>query len=301
MLKKLQIYLLIILGVVWCSGTQCVAADTKPNTARQMGKGQMPGNVQIKLRSTSNQMGFEDTAVNDLLQRFLDFAPVAPGHLMDIGCAKGFAVQQIVSLETKKPFLKPRKRKIFAVDMSKKHVRHIANNFSGDLVEPFQMRFPAAESPDAKKYFSPGTLGAVYAGLVLHYLDGPELREGLGLLFKSLAPGGRLYASVNSPLDSLATTEDFLHRKNITKEEYPGWFKAYDKTMLPEFIRNQIPDFIHVFDVDTLTGYAQDAGFKVIDCYYFERGPGMMMKKLLGIIAEKPATSSSRPTKPTQP
>ncbi len=261
----------------------------------------MPGNVQIKLRSTSNQMGFEDTAVNDLLQRFLDFAPVAPDHLMDIGCAKGFAVQQIVSLETKKPFLKPRKRKIFAVDMSKKHVRHSANNFSGDLVEPFQMRFPAAESPDAKKYFAPGTLGAVYAGLVLHYLDGPELREGLGLLFKSLAPGGRLYASVNSPLDSLATTEDFLHRKNITKEEYPGWFKAYDKTMLPECIRNQIPDFIHVFDVDNLTGYAQDAGFKVIDCYYFERRPVMMMKKLLGIIAEKPATSSSRPTKPTQP
>ncbi|MBW1853457.1 MAG: hypothetical protein JRJ00_02055, partial [Deltaproteobacteria bacterium] len=111
----------------------------------------------------------------------------------------------------------------------------------------------------------------------------------------------RLYASVNSPLDSFATTEDFLHRKNITKEEYPGWFKTYDKTMLPEFIRDQIPDFIHVFDVDTLTGYAKDAGFNVIDCYYFKRGPGKMMKKLLGIIAKKPAISSSRPTKPTQP
>jgi len=301
MRKKSQIYLLIILGIVWCSGTQCVAEDTKPNTARPMGKGQNPGKVEIKLRPTANQMGFEDTAVNDLLQKFLDFAPVAPGHLMDIGCAKGFTIQQIVSLEARKPFLKPHKRKIFAVDMSKKHVRHIANNFPRDLVEPFQMRFPVAESPDARKHFAPDTIGAVYAGLVLHYLDGPELREGLGLLFKSLVPGGRLYASVNSPLDSAVKSKEFFHRKDILKEEYPGWFKTYDKTMLPEFIRDQIPDYIHLFDVDTLTGYAKDAGFNVIECDYFPRGTGMMMKKLLGIIAEKPTISSPRPNKPAQP
>jgi len=159
------------------------------------------------------------------------------------------------------------------------------------------MRFPVSKSPDAKRYFAPDTIGAVYAGLVLHYLDGPELREGLGLLFKALAPGGRLYASVNSPFESFTAKEEFLHRKDVLKEEYPGWFKPFDKTMVPEFIRDQLPDFIHVFDVDTLPGYAKDAGFNVIASYYFKRGPGKKTKKLLGIIVEKPNISSPRPTK----
>jgi len=301
MLKKLQVYLLLVLGVVWCSGTQCVASDTKPKAMHQTGQGQTHGKAKTKLRATANQMGFEDTEVNDLLQKFLDFAPVAPGHLMDIGCAKGFAIQQIVSLETKKPFLKPNKRKIIAIDMSRKHIRDISTHFPSDLVEPFPMRFPVVKSPDAKKHFAPDTIGAVYAGLVLHYLDGPELREGLGLLFKSLAPGGRLYASVNSPFETFAITEEFLHRKNIIKEEYPGWFKNFDKTILPEFIRDQIPDFIHVFDIDTMTGYAKDAGFTMIDCYYFSRGPKKMTKKLLGFIVEKPKISAPRPTTSTKP
>jgi SAM-dependent methyltransferase len=257
----------------------------------RVGKPQTHGYGPIKLRPTANRMGFEDTAVNELLQKFLDFAPAAPGHLMDIGCAYGFVIEKILSLEAKKSFLSPQKRKIFAIDMGKEHIKHISQNTPGDLVKPFQMYFPPAKTSDVKNCFVPDSLGAVYAGLVLHFLNGPELRQGLGLLYKSIAPGGRIYASVNSPLDSPSMTKTFLHRKNVLKEEYPGWFENYS-AMLPEFIRDQVPDFIHAFDKDTLTRYVKDAGFNVINCYYFNRTAGMKMMKLLCIIAEKPMMSS---------
>jgi SAM-dependent methyltransferase len=292
MLYKIKIYTLIFSGFVWSLGAQCYAGGLDKEM-RRVGQSQNTEKSPLKLRETANRMGFEDTAINDLLKKYLTFAPTAPGHLMDIGCAKGFAIQEILSLEAKAPFLRPQKRKIFALDMGKEHIEHVSRNTPADLVEPHQIHFPPPAGSDQISSFAPDTIGAVYAGLVFHFLNGPELRQGLTLLYKAVAPGGRIFASVNSPLDSPAMSKDFLHRKNVLKEEYPGWFENYNK-MLPDFIRNQVPDFIHAFDVDTLTRYTQDAGFKVIECYYFQRGSGMMMMKLLGIIAEKPNLNSSK-------
>ena len=285
MLRKLPITLFIAAGLICVLG--CSAKHKLDKETKQVGQAQEPKSSFPKVRTTANQMGFEDTEANDLLKKFLNFAPAAPGHLMDLGCAKGFAIQEMLALETKKPFLSPRNKKIFAVDMSKEHIEFVAKNTPGDLVKTFQIRFPETESPDVHRCFAPDTLGAVYAGLIFHYLNGPELRQGLKLLLQSIAPGGRLYASVNSALSAENMKKDFLHRKNVLKEEYPGWFENYE-SMLPSFIRGQSPSYLHVFDKETLTRYAKDAGFNVIDCSYFYRGSDMMKMEQVGIIAEKP-------------
>ncbi len=295
MLRKLCLFL-VVAPAFWFIGAPSFAADTPDKGVRRVSTHPQGIKFSDKLRVTTNRMGFEDIAINDLLKKFLDFAPLAPGNLMDLGCAQGFAIKQVLSLEAKAPFLRPNKRKILAIDMGKEHIEYVAKNTPSDLVLPIQMRFPATKESDVKRYFAPGTVGAVYAGLMVHYLSGPDLRQGLELLFKSVALGGRIYLSANSPFESQNMEKDFMHRKNVLKEEYPGW---YENRMLPERIRDKIPNFIHVFDEETLSRYVTDAGFKLIDSYYFARGAGMITKKLLGVIAEKPNISLSKPARAT--
>jgi len=245
------------------------------------------------IKKTVNNKGYEDIATNELLQKYLTFVPQAPGHLMDLGCAWGYAIQQILSLEAKKPFLVPQKRKIFAVDMSKQHLDRVAANTPRNIVETCLMTFPDQESPEIKKVFSPSTIGSTYAGMMLHYLSGVKLVQGLKLLYKATAPGGRIYISVKTPFVSPALEKDFLHRKNDLKEEFPGWYpNVYDRDefrgKIPDFVRKQQTPYLHVFDHETLSKYLEDAGFRVIKHFYFMRNT-MMRMKLLGIVAEKKA------------
>jgi len=130
-------------------------------------------------RRTANMMGYEDTEVSPVLKKYLDFVPQAPGNLMDLGCAWGFAIQQILALEKQAPFLKQRNRKIIAVDMSREHQDRVAADTPAELVETVLMHFPNMDSTQSRKAFSPGTLGATYGGLVLHYLNPDELTRGL--------------------------------------------------------------------------------------------------------------------------
>ncbi len=126
MLRKLPTTLFVVAGLVCALATHC-SADYKPDKGmKQVGQAQEPKRSFPKVRTTANQMGFEDTEANDFLKKFLNFAPAAPGHLMDLGCAKGFAIQEMLALEAKKPFLRPRNKKIFAVDMGKEHIESVA-------------------------------------------------------------------------------------------------------------------------------------------------------------------------------
>lgn len=243
------------------------------------------------LKRTANHKGYEDLVTNELLQMYLDFAPQAPGHLMDLGCAWGYAIRQVLALEEKNPFLAPQNRKIFAVDMGTQHLDRVAANTPRDIVETCLMSFPNQESQEAREVFSPNTIGATYSGLMLHYLSGAELVQGLKLLYKATAPGGRIYLSVKTPFVSPVLEKDFLHRKNNLKEEFPGWYpNIYDRDefrgKIPDFVRKQQTAFLHVFDHETMSNCLEDAGFQVLEHFYFLRSTTMRMK-LLGIVAEK--------------
>jgi len=153
----------------------------------------------------------------------------------------------------------------------------------------------------AKKKFSPGTLGATYAGLLFHYLNPDELTRGLKLLFDATAPGGRVYASVNSAFIMPALQEDFQRRKKNPADAYPGWYPDLYDSSVPEKIRSTMPKsvcgikvkYLHIFDEETLSRYFEQAGFRVIETFYFTRSKSLPMK-LLGIVAEKESGSKSQ-------
>lgn len=306
------IQLIIMLICLVCTGLFCfnMAAAQSPVTMPPSQKAS--GSVSEKspmgtmgsmksLKRTANKMGYEDTETNQLLKKYLDFAPQSPGNLLDLGCAWGYAVQEILGIEKQTPFLKPHNRKIIAIDMSQEHINHVAVTTSPELVETLVMRFPSLGSPQCKKAFSPNSLGATYAGLVFHYLSPDELTKGLNLLFDATAPGGRVYASVNTPYLSQSLLEDFLHRKKDLKEPFPGWYPNILDSAVPEKVRNDMSrascgketTFLHVFDNETMQRYFEDAGFSVVEHFYFMRNEVFRMK-LLGIIAEKKTDTSLR-------
>jgi SAM-dependent methyltransferase len=252
------------------------------------------GFTALGARRTANMMGFEDTTVSPVLSKYLDFIPQAPGNLLDLGCAFGFAIEQMLAIEDKYPFLKKHHRKIIAVDMSQEHLDRVAAAKPAELVETVLMHFPNLDSPQSRKAFSPNSLGAIYAGLVLHYLSPDELTRGLKLLFDATAPGGRVFASVNSAYISPQLLEDFQRRKKDLRDEYPGWYPDLSDNTVPEKIRSTMPKsvcgikikFLHIFDEETLSRYFRQAGFRIIESFYFTRSKTLPMK-LLGIIAQK--------------
>jgi SAM-dependent methyltransferase len=245
-------------------------------------------------RRTANMMGYEDTTASPVLRKYLDFIPKASGNMLDLGCAFGFAIEQMLAIDRKEPFLKQRHEKIIAVDMSREHLDRVAAATPADIVETVLMHFPNIESSQSRKTFSPGTLGATYAGLVFHYMNPNELVRGLKLLFDATAPGGRVYASVNSAFISPQLLEDFQRRKKDPKNKYPGWYPDLSDKSVPEKIRSTMPrsvcgikiKYLHIFDEETLSRYLEQAGFRVIESFYFIRSKTLPMK-LLGIVAEK--------------
>jgi hypothetical protein len=196
------------------------------NTANHY-NGAMPG-----MKNTYNQMGYEDTEINLLLQKYLEFIPHAPGKLLDLGCAWGFAIQQVLTIEKQIPFLKQHNRNIIAIDLEQKHLDQVAANTPPEMVETINMHFPNCDSQQCIKTFAPESLGATYAGLFLHYLNPAELTQGLKLLYDATATECGVYASVNSAFIAQLLAEDFLRRKKNPDEPFPGWYpNVLDKSV----------------------------------------------------------------------
>ena len=282
---KISLVLLFAITLIACLSE----ADEKGGRQQFKNWGYGPVQNARGLVNTANRMGYMDTVTNKLLQKFLYFAPHAPGHLMDLGCAWGYATEQLLTIEAKKPFLKPKKRKIFAVDISQKHIDYVSKHAPPETVETIRMHFPNPDSKKVKEAFSPNSLGATYAGLIFPYLNGKELTQGLKLLYQATAPSGRIYLSVDTPSAFPSIAQVFLRRKE-DREPYPGWFPHVEYgPHIPEKVRKQLPDSIHVFDLETIYNYVEGAGFRVLDYFRFTRKKGHLGQGMesIGLIAEK--------------
>ena len=286
-LKTAKIFLVLLFAITLIA---CLSEkDEKGEKHQSKNWGRGPFKKARGFVRTANRMGYMDTVTNNLLQKYLNFAPHAPGHLMDLGCAWGYATEQILALEEKDPFLKLKKRKLFAVDVSQKHVDYVAKHTSPEIVEAIRTQFPNQDSKKAKEAFSPNSLGATYAGLIFPYLNGTELTQGLKLLYQATAPSGRIYLSVDTPSAFPSIAQVFLRRKK-SKDLHPGWFPNLDYgSHIPERIRKQLPDSIHVFDLETVYNYVEGAGFRVLDYFRFTRqkGGGGQGMETIGLVAEK--------------
>jgi len=139
------------------------------------------GSGQIRL-----PFGFTSLTLNEFSKSFVDFVLHAPGGIvLDVGAGLGAVTLPALNKGTKK---------VIANDVNDGVLRLIHKRIIQEKMELFlpNLELIAGAFPE-KLDFAPRSIGAIYIGAVLHFLDLPTIQRSLQKCFDWLAPGGRLF------------------------------------------------------------------------------------------------------------
>lgn len=204
---------------------------------------------------TLNAMGYMNTELDRYLEAFAVFAPEAPGRALDIGAAYGIAT--LAALENG--------ASVIANDLDPRHLDLLLERVPAGQRTRLELR--PGRFPEELE-FEEGSLGAVLIARVLHFFEGQKIEHSLKKIRRWLAPGGKLFVTVESPY--LATWAPFIsifEKNKAAGETWPGWVKVGDViTWAP-----QLPDYMNFMDPEILSRALTDAGFAVEDAAFISR------------------------------
>lgn len=228
---------------------------------------------------TLNNMGYMTSTLDVYSQKFVEFAPVAPGPCLDVGAAYGVAT--LAALE--------RGAHVIANDLDERHLEILKARAPEELRNKVQLR--AGSFPDDLE-FAPGSLGAALLCRVLHFFDGPSLSKAAGALYSWLRPGGKVFAVAETPyLRNFTTFIPIYEERKKTGAEWPGFVD--DVMAIAPFRGKTLPPQIHFLDPDVLRAVFRDRGFIVEEVGTFARPDfpediRLDGRESVGIVATKP-------------
>jgi SAM-dependent methyltransferase len=142
-------------------------------------------------------------------------------------------------------------------------------------------------------HFEPGSLGAVHASNVFHFLTGNELARGLRAIAVWLRPGGRLFVQAASPFQQpfAAFVPEFERRMEMS-EKWPGWVEKISRYCSHRQL-GQMPRSMHFLDDRLLRRYLESSGLAVERAWLYSRTdlPGSLLldgRETAAAIAVKP-------------
>ncbi len=198
---------------------------------------------------TRNRMGWASTVLNPAAKRFA--AACGDGsRVLDIGAAYGTASLAALG----------RGAVVLANDLDERHLQDLWLRTPEDRRARLRLlpgRFPGGLGEN------PGPLDAVLASNVFHFLNGRQIRLGLGDIHGWLRPGGRLFVQAATPYQApFAAFLPEYERRVAEAAEWPGWIAK-----LSEYCRHrqigQMPRAIHLLDLPVLERECAAAGFAV--------------------------------------
>lgn len=204
---------------------------------------------------TANAMGVMFKEFSPAAEAFVQYAKIAKQALLDIGAAYGATT--IPALENGAD--------VIACDLSKEHLS-ILNKSVKKQYRP-HLKTIIGSFPENLK-FDHASLSGILISNVLHFMSGESIERGLRDCWEWLETGGRLFITVMTPHLS------FYHQlipeyeaKVVNGDKWPGIFNP--KLVATEKWKDNVPDFVHLFEIDTIKKVVENAGFHIDHIGYF--------------------------------
>jgi polyketide synthase PksL len=241
-------------------------------------------------------MGWASLALNPVSVEFAGFcrecAAKDPAALvLDIGA--GFGVAALAALRAGVC--------VVANDLSSSHLDEIALRARQELgaAPSARLTLRAGRFP-RDLFFDAGSLAAVHASSVFHFLTGNQLARGLRAIERWLRPGGRLFVQAASPYQ--APFEAFIpeyEARRARGERWPGWMER-TRDYSTHRLLSQMPGSLHLLDGATLGRAAAEAGLVVERAWLYRRpelSPTIFLdgRESAGLIAVKNGASLDSP------
>jgi cyclopropane fatty-acyl-phospholipid synthase-like methyltransferase len=200
--------------------------------------------------------------------------------VLDIGCGWGVA-----ALEAARSGAMVIANDLDTAGLDSLKERAAAAGFE-DRIEPLTGRFPAIVIAD-------GSLDAVLAASILHFLKPRDLEAGLLRIATWLRPGGKFFALAATPyLGPFARFVPEYRERVAAEAEWPGWI-ARTRDFSAHRLLGHMPAAVHLLDDAVLGRAARAAGLSVERVWMFRRRdlPASLWldgRESAGLIAARP-------------
>ena len=204
---------------------------------------------------TANAMGVMFKEFSPAAEAFVQYAKFAKHPLLDIGAAYGATT--IPALENSAD--------VIACDLSKEHLLILNKSVKKQYRQ--HLKTIMGKFPDDLK-FDHESLSGILISNVLHFMDGNTIIRGLRHCWEWLEKDGQLFITVMTPHLS------FYHQlipeyeaKVLKGETWPGIFNP--QLVATEKWKDNLPEFVHLFEIDTIKKVVENAGFNIHQIEYF--------------------------------
>lgn len=212
---------------------------------------------------TRNRMGWISREPSPLSLQFVEFCGGREGALrdlpvLDVGAAIG--VVSRAALRTG--------ARVIANDIDEAALETLW----GDVVECERERLEIRRGRfPGEIEFPSGSLAAVHASNVVHFLRGSELDRGFREVARWLSPGGRLFVQAATPYQApFAAFLAEYERRRREGVEWPGWIEKISVYSSHRQL-SQMPRSIHLLDDAVLAGAVGKAGLRVDRSWLYTR------------------------------
>lgn len=207
------------------------------------------------LKVTLNKQGYMLTSLHEYSQKFIDFAPIAPGPVLDIGAAYGVA--SIPALQAG--------AHVIANDIDIRHLNILEQNAPEPFLKRLELR--VGKIP-GEVSFPENSLGAVLASGVLHFLPGDEMVDAINQIYRWLKPGGKFFFASSTPYANLYKKfmPLYLQRKK-SGQRWPGMIE--NTSLYAPNIAHEIPEFVNLLDLDIIEPILLNSGFTIEKISFF--------------------------------